>query len=66
MLRKYFVKRHGEGAANQADFYRCMTCGKLHTWNKIRKGEVCCAHRLIPANPTWLETVRLFILPWTI
>ncbi len=65
-LRKRFVRLHGEGAANQADFYRCHTCGKLVTWNKIRKADVCCSGRVIPTNPTSWETVKVLCLPWMV
>jgi len=65
-LRKRFVALHGEGEAHQADFYRCYSCGRLTTWNKIRKADVCCQGRVVPTNPTAWETLRVFILPWTI
>ena len=65
-LRKRFVALHGEGAENQADFYRCHNCGRLVTHNKIKVGNVCCAGRVVPTNPTAWETVKVFLLPWTI
>jgi hypothetical protein len=65
IVRRWFVSKHGEGAGNQPDFYRCLTCGKLATWNKIRSGNMCCSSRIVPTNPTFLETLRLFLLPWT-
>jgi DNA-directed RNA polymerase subunit RPC12/RpoP len=65
-LRQWFVRRHGEGAANQADLYRCMTCGRLVTWNKIRSTKFCCMGRLVKSNPTWWETIRLFVFPWSV
>ena len=66
-LRKRFVALHGEGAPHQADFYRCITCGALVTHNKIRTGKrLCCQGRVCPTEPTVLETVRVFLLPWTI
>jgi hypothetical protein len=60
-LRKRFVALHGEGEAQQADVYRCTTCGTLITWKKIRTGDVCCQGHLAPATPTWMETIRLLI-----
>jgi len=66
MLRKLFVKFHGEGEAHQADLYRCITCGSLVTWNKIRSGELCCGGRVRPSNPTLLEKIQLLVAPWTI
>ena len=65
-LRKRFVARHGEGEAHQADVYRCQTCGRLITWNRIRNLNLCCQGRMFPTNPTRLEMVRLFLLPWTV
>lgn len=65
-LRAKFVKLHGEGEANQADFYRCRSCGKLVTWNKIRNADLCCSGQVVPVNPTSLEKIKLFLLPWTI
>jgi len=65
-LRKRFVRLHGEGEAHQADAYRCQTCGSLVTWNKIRSADLCCQGHVIPATPTWMETIRLLILPRTI
>ena len=65
-FRRRFVALHGEGAAHLYDFYRCVTCGKLITWKKIRSGEVCCSNRLTPGEPTWWETVKLFLLPWAV
>jgi hypothetical protein len=65
-LRKKFVELHGEGAPNQADFYRCQVCGRLVTWNKIRKADMCCSGRLVPVNPTPLEVAKVFLFPWTI
>lgn len=66
MLRKWFVKLHGEGAAHQADVYRCVACGRLVTWNTIRGGKACCGGRVRPSRPKFMETIRLFLLPWTI
>ena len=67
MLRKRFVRLHGEGEAHQADLHRCVTCGRLVTWKRIRLGEtVCCQGRLCKTNPSWWETVRLLALPWTV
>lgn len=65
-LRKRFVALHGEGAPHQSDVYRCVYCKKLYTWNKIKKGDVCCSGRMVPTNPSWTEKVRLFLLPWSI
>ena len=65
-LRRRFVALHGEGEPNQADFYRCHSCGALITWNKIRKADLCCAGRLVPTNPTVWETVKVFVLPWLV
>ena len=59
MLRRRFVRLHGEGAAHQADVYRCQSCGRLITWNKIRQADVCCQGHVVPAQPTWLEKIRL-------
>lgn len=66
-LRKWVVYNHGEGAPNQLDFYRCSTCGRLNTWERIRKEGRCCpgAH-LVGTNPTLIEAFRLLVLPWTI
>ena len=61
-IRAYFVARHGEGAANQVDFYRCLTCSRLVTWHEIHKGKVCCAGRLAPTNPKWYEVIRLALV----
>ena len=66
MFRRWFVRMHGEGALHQADVYRCYNCGRLVTWKKIRSGTVCCMNRVVPGVPTWFETVRLFLLPWSI
>ena len=65
-LRKRFVALHGEGEINQADFYRCQTCGKLRTWKHIREANLCCQGRLIPATPTAWETFKVFVLPWLV
>lgn len=65
-LRRRFIGYHGEGEPHQADVYRCQTCGRLITWNMIRSANVCCAGRLIPAQPTALEAFRLLALPWTV
>jgi hypothetical protein len=62
-LRKRFVKMHGEGAAHQADIYRCASCGKLVTWKKIRNADLCCQGHLNPTNPTMLEKFRLIAFP---
>lgn len=64
MLRKLFVRWHGEGEAHQLDLYRCMGCRRIVTWNMIRSGERCCAGRLAPTNPTFWETLGLFLAPW--
>lgn len=64
--RKRFVRLHGEGEAHQADAYRCITCGRLVTWKKIRAADMCCQGHVFPATPTWLETLRLLVLPRTI
>jgi len=66
LLRKHFIRHHGEGAAHQADFYRCMSCGGLITWKKIRSNTLCCAGRLTKTNPTWWEAFRLLVFPWTL
>ena len=63
-LRRWFVKRHGEGEAHQADVYRCNICGHLRTWNQIRKPDLCCQGRVIPTTPTLWEAVKLFVAPW--
>jgi hypothetical protein len=65
-LRARFIRYHGEGEAHQADLYRCITCGRLMTWNRIRTRDVCCLGRLTKTNPTWWETVRLLAFPWTL
>ena len=67
MLRKWFLYLHGEAddPEKQADVYRCMTCSKLLTWNKIHAGDACCG-RIRPTEPTFLEALRLLFLPWTI
>jgi len=65
-LRARFIRFHGEGEAHQADFYRCITCGRLMTWKRIRTRDVCCTGRLCKTNPTWWETVRILALPWTV
>jgi hypothetical protein len=64
-LRRRFEKLHGTGENNQWDVYRCMSCGRLITWNRIRSGRICCSGRVVPTNPRLLETIRLFVLPWT-
>lgn len=66
MLRKWFIYLHGLGAKHQADLHRCSSCGKIVTHNKIRAGDICCAGRVAPTNPTIFEKVRLLLLPWTI
>ena len=63
LLRKRFVALHGEGEAHQADLYRCVTCGNLITWKKIRSADLCCQGHVFPATPSWKETVRLVIFP---
>ena len=65
-LRKRFVALHGEGEANQADFYRCQACGTLRTWKHIRAAKLCCQGRLVPAEPTAWETFKVFVLPWLV
>lgn len=65
MLRKWFVYWHGEGEKHQLDLYRCLACHKLVTWTHIRSGKTCCPGRITPTNPTFLEAVRLLVLPWT-
>lgn len=65
-LRKRFVVLHGEGAPHQADVYRCYNCHRLVTHKKIAVGDVCCAGRMVPTNPSWTEKVRLFLFPWTV
>lgn len=65
-LRRWFVYHHGEGEAHQADVYRCYTCHRLITWNKIRKADVCCQGRVVPAVPTWFETAKLLVTPWLV
>mgnify|MGYP001573560647 CR=1 FL=1 len=65
-LREIFVKRFGEGEPNQADFYRCQSCAKLRTWRDIRAANLCCQGRLVPANPTAWETVKVFVFPWMV
>jgi hypothetical protein len=67
MLRKWFVRWHGEGAPHQADLYRCETCHGLVTHKRIRTGQLCCqgAH-FRPTNPRLFEVVRLFAFPWTV
>lgn len=65
-LRRRFVVLHGEGAAHQADVYRCTTCGGLRTHKQIGAGDVCCAGRLAPTVPTWFEQVRLLVFPWSV
>lgn len=64
MLRKLFVKWHGEGEGHQADLFRCEGCGGLVTWRMIREGRACCARRMRPTNPRFFEAIRLFIFPW--
>lgn len=66
MLRKWFVSWYGEGEAHQADLYRCLTCARLITWKRIRAGRTCCAGRIVPTEPRFVEKVRLMVLPWTI
>jgi hypothetical protein len=65
MLRELFLKLHGGGDENQLDIYRCASCGRLVTWNFIRSGKRCCSGHVVPTMPSFLETVRLFVLPWT-
>ena len=66
MLREWFIRCHGEGEPHQADLYRCITCGRLITWKKIRTADLCCMGRVCRTNPTWWETIRLLAFPWTI
>ena len=61
-LRARFVRMHGEGEENQADFYRCTTCGVLVTWHRIRRGRTCCAGHLVPTYPKWHEFARLMLV----
>jgi hypothetical protein len=65
MLRELFVRLHGEGSENQLDVYRCQGCSRLVTWNMIRSGKRCCSGRVVPTQPSFLETLKLFLLPWT-
>ena len=66
LLRAWFVRHHGEGAANQFDVYRCDQCRSIVTHKMIRRGGCRCAGaRMRPTNPTMLETFRLLVLPWT-
>ena len=65
-LRRRFVALHGEGEINQADVYHCQTCGRLRTWNHIRKPDMCCQGRLVPVNPTIWEKIKLLVLPWMV
>ncbi len=65
LIRRWFVHLHGEGADNQYDFYRCITCGRLQTWKNMSTGNMCCGGRVRPTNPKVLEIIRLFLLPWT-
>ena len=65
-LHDWFVKWHGEGEAHQAQVYRCLSCGGLITWNKIRKAEMCCNGRIGPTNPKWWEKVKLLAFPWAV
>ena len=67
MLRRWFVKHHGEGEHNQYDFYRCDQCHGIVTWRMIRLGGCGCSRsRLRPTNPTMVEAFKLLVLPWTI
>ncbi len=60
-LRQWFIARHGVGADNQADVYRCFTCARIRTWNQISRGDVCCMGRVIPSEPTIWEAVKLLV-----
>lgn len=65
-LKDWFVKWHGEGEEHQAQVYRCLACGRLMTWTKIRKAEICCAGRMSPTHPKLWEKFQLLVLPWTV
>jgi hypothetical protein len=66
LLRRWFVHFHGEGEEQQQDLFRCLTCRRLVTHNRVRNGKMCCGGRVSPTSPTVIETIRLFVLPWTI
>jgi hypothetical protein len=66
LLRKRFVRLHGEGAPHQADVYRCQVCGRLVTHKQIAAAEICCSSRVLPGTPTAFEAFRLLALPWSI
>jgi len=62
-----FVKRHGKGEDNQSLIYRCLGCGHLVTWNKIRDGGCGCGvNRIVPTYPGIFEQFRLFVFPRSI
>jgi len=66
-IRAWFVKNHGEGDERQHDFYRCDSCAKLITWKTIRKGGCQCGgFKIKPTNPSFVEKIKIMVLPWTI
>lgn len=67
-LLHWFIRWHGEGERWQELLYRCQACRRLITWNHIVTQGLCSCgtNRLIPAYPTLLERIRLFVLPWTV
>jgi len=65
LLRRRFIRLHGEGAEHQADVYRCANCAGLVTWKRIQAGDVCCSGRLTPTNPKFHEKIRLLVAPWS-
>jgi len=67
MLRRWFLKHHGEHEPHQFDLYRCSVCRGIVTHRMIRAGGCQCAgSHLSPTNPTAREVFRLMVLPWTV
>lgn len=66
ILSNWFVKHHGEGEPHQAQVYRCLQCGRLMTWTKIRKADICCTGRMSPTNPKLWEKIQLIVFPWSV
>ncbi len=68
-LQWWLVYWHGQGAANQHQFYRCHGCQGLVTHTMIAMGGCACKMGRNRVSPTYLrvrEKVRLLALPWTV
>ena len=63
--RWWLTRQHGMGAANQYQFYRCVGCQAIVTWQKIRTGGCGCGEGHVkPAILSRLEKLRLLVVPW--